>query len=83
MVMPAMSGTQLAKRIRDLRPETKVLFVSGYPDKQPVDGDPEATGHFLPKPFTRERLLRRVREVLDGVRPADVTGTEPRSASSA
>jgi PAS domain S-box-containing protein len=83
VVMPEMSGTQLAKRLRDLRPETKVLFVSGFPDKQSRDVDPEATGHFLAKPFNREKLLRRVREVLDGVRAADVTGTEPMSASSA
>jgi len=83
MVMPAMSGTQLAKQIRDLRPETKVLFVSGYPGKLPGRGDPDETGHFLPKPFSREKLLRRVREVLDGVRAADATGTEPMSAGSA
>lgn len=69
VVMPEMNGVELARLLSPARPEMKVLFVSGYPDET-VEGhgvvDPQTT--MLPKPFTPERLARKVREVLD--RPA-------------
>jgi len=60
MVMPGMSGEELAAAIRLRRAETKVLFVSGYPKRPQVSGSA-----FLPKPFTRGVLLEKIREVLD------------------
>ena len=66
VIMPGMSGRQLADRLRDLRPELKVLFVSGYTDDAIIrHGVLEPGIAFLQKPFTPESLSRKVREVLD------------------
>jgi PAS domain S-box-containing protein len=66
VVMPGISGLELARRLAPLRPKMKVLFMSGYTDdaitRKGVLG-PDAA--FLQKPFTPEVLARRVREVLD------------------
>jgi two-component system cell cycle sensor histidine kinase/response regulator CckA len=66
VIMPEMSGPQLADRLRERRPELKVLFVSGYTDDAIVrHGILEPGIAFLQKPFTPEALARKVREVLD------------------
>jgi PAS domain S-box-containing protein len=66
VIMPGMSGRQLADRLRDLRPGLKVLFVSGYTDDAIIrHGMLEPGIAFLQKPFTPESLTRKVREVLD------------------
>ncbi|MBI3662326.1 MAG: response regulator [Acidobacteria bacterium] len=70
VVMPGMSGRDLAKRVKQLRPEIKILFVSGYPDQAIVrHGVLDGGISFLPKPFSRYDLLRTVRDILD--RPAE------------
>jgi two-component system, cell cycle sensor histidine kinase and response regulator CckA len=66
VVMPQMSGRELAKRLLASRPEARVLYISGYTDDAVViqEGLTEDMA-FLQKPFTIERLSRKVREVLD------------------
>jgi PAS domain S-box-containing protein len=71
VIMPEMSGRQLADRLRDGRPELKVLFVSGYTDDAIIrHGILEPGIAFLQKPFTPEALARKVRAVLDEPLPS-------------
>jgi CheY-like chemotaxis protein len=67
VMMPGLTGRQVAERIRAARPEVRVLFVSGYVgDALARHGVSEPEARLLSKPFTAEALLRKVREVLDG-----------------
>jgi PAS domain S-box-containing protein len=66
VVMPKMGGRILAQELVRLRPETKVLFLSGYTDDEVLrQGIHEAEAAFLQKPFTPDGLAQKVREVLD------------------
>jgi len=65
VIMPGMGGKQLAEQLTGLRPATKVLYMSGYPDDGIVKSGILGSGMaFLEKPFTREILLRKVRQAL-------------------
>jgi two-component system cell cycle sensor histidine kinase/response regulator CckA len=68
VVMPGINGRVLAQQLAQNRPETKVVYMSGYTG-QTFSGhailDPGS--QFLAKPFTRDTLARRIREALDGV----------------
>ncbi len=67
MIMPGMSGRELAAMFHDLRPESKVLFMSGYsPDLLSKGGKIEEGIHFLQKPVSFDMLTTKVRELLDG-----------------
>jgi two-component system cell cycle sensor histidine kinase/response regulator CckA len=67
MVMPRMNGRELAERVSAMRPETKVLYMSGYaPEAILGRGLTNLIGPLLPKPFTPDDLLNKVREILDG-----------------
>lgn len=73
VIMPGMSGKDLAKKLKKMFPAMGVLFVSGYTDKKIVTRDIVGKGvTFLPKPFTPALLQLRIRDVLGkpGV-PAD------------
>ena len=66
VVMPGLSGRQLAEQLAQLRPDVKVLYASGYADNAIVHhGILESGIAYLQKPYTPETLGRRVREVLD------------------
>jgi two-component system cell cycle sensor histidine kinase/response regulator CckA len=66
VVMPGMSGQKLAERLALTHPKMRVLYMSGYTDDTTMrHGVLQAQMAFLSKPFTRESLLRNVREVLD------------------
>jgi nitrogen-specific signal transduction histidine kinase/ActR/RegA family two-component response regulator len=66
IVMPGMSGSELAKLLKPLYPEIKILYMSGYTDNAVVRHGVLKKGvNYIQKPFTTEGLARKVREVLD------------------
>ena len=66
VVMPGLSGRQVADQLKQLRPDTRVLYASGYTDDAVVrHGVLEAGIAYLQKPFTTGSLARKVRETLD------------------
>jgi PAS domain S-box-containing protein len=66
MVLPGLSGRSTAESIARTRPETKILYISGYSQEAVFGkGALSRDAAFLSKPFTLDGLLRRVRELLD------------------
>jgi signal transduction histidine kinase/CheY-like chemotaxis protein len=72
VVMPEMHGPALARQVLGLRPDTRVLYISGYSENEISDqGVIDPALEVLQKPFTKAVLIRKVREMLDGaVRPS-------------
>jgi DNA-binding NtrC family response regulator len=66
VVLPGRKGPETATQVRNIQPGARVLLMSGYTDPL-LDGNPlmEHGMPFIGKPFTRDALLRKVREVLD------------------
>jgi len=84
VVMRQIGGASLGQQMRGLRPETRILYMSGYTDDAVIrHGVPGHDTDLLQKPFTAEALIRKVREVLDEppteVRPR--VAPPPRAAS--
>ena len=65
VMMPGMSGPELIKRLAGIAPQARAVLMSGHADATVLSQMPALHGAFLPKPFTPERLARKVREVLD------------------
>jgi PAS domain S-box-containing protein len=66
MVLPKVSGPQVAERVSQLRPGVKVIYTSGYPGKAGMPNGQRQNGTaFFEKPFTPDTLVRKVRAVLD------------------
>jgi CheY-like chemotaxis protein len=66
VIMPGFSGTVLAERVAKIRPETKVLYASGFNGDSLIPLQVLGQEHaFLEKPFTRDGFLRKVRSLLD------------------
>jgi len=66
VVLPGIGGRELAEQVRQMRPGIKIIFASGYTDDMILQHqllDRNVT--LVQKPFTRETLARKVREVLD------------------
>ena len=66
VVMPGMSGPELASRLEELVPQTKILLMSGYTDNALVHhGVLPISVNFISKPFSSEGLVRQIRKILD------------------
>ena len=67
IVMPGMTGRQLADAAAQVQPDARVLFTTGYTRNAVVHGGVLDAGvAFLPKPFTVEQLATKVRATIDG-----------------
>ncbi|HTQ96389.1 MAG TPA: response regulator [Candidatus Acidoferrum sp.] len=65
VIMPGMSGPDLAKNLQALYPNLHVLYMSGYTDNKVIRrGDVDPGSNLLNKPFTREKLTTKVREMM-------------------
>ncbi len=66
VIMPGLSGREVAHQLLELRPQVRVLFMSGYTDDAIVhQGVLDEGANFIQKPFAPDALARKVREVLD------------------
>lgn len=73
VVMPGMNGTELAQHLRIIKPDLKILFMSGYADDVGI-GSQDQLSDYLQKPFTPEVLGQRIRRLLDAA-PFPQTGS--------
>jgi two-component system cell cycle sensor histidine kinase/response regulator CckA len=66
VVMPEMSGCKLVERLKEIHPEMKGLYMSGYTDQIILQHGVLKPGiNYIQKPFSIDRLVKKVREVLD------------------
>ena len=67
MILPKMSGAELAREVAEMSPDVLTLYISGYTDRGLIDYDPDSpTVGFLQKPFALRTLLEKLGA---GVRP--------------
>jgi len=81
VVMPGMSGPELAQRLRQRHPELRVLFMSGYSERGGNGRVGDLSGELLEKPFTRRQLDGRIRDTLAD-RPAQALAELPPDSST-
>jgi PAS domain S-box-containing protein len=82
VVMPHMTGPQLASRLRESHPGLRVLLMSGYPDEALEARGALPSGlEFLHKPFSNEALVERIRGVLDAQKPGNPPGVQESAGS--
>lgn len=75
LAMPRMNGSELADRVREINPKTKILFTSAFPEKAIVHQGVLNKGvALLQKPFTPSALAKKIREALD--QPAAAIGRD-------
>jgi len=77
VVMPGMRGTELAEKLKQLRPDIKVVYMSGYLDFAGKDGQFFDGSSFLQKPYSREELVRKIAEMV-----ADIPKARPSSQAA-
>ena len=83
MVMPGMGGRELAQHLITMKPDLRVLFMSGFTDDVGIlAGHEQGTSGFLQKPFTPELLARTVRKILDAASTNASQPTVNRGSSS-
>jgi signal transduction histidine kinase/ActR/RegA family two-component response regulator len=83
MVMPGMGGRELAQQLMTMKPDLRVLFMSGFTDDVGIlAGHEQGTSGFLQKPFTPEVLARTVRKILDAASSNTSQATVNRASSS-
>jgi DNA-binding NtrC family response regulator len=81
VIMPGMNGPALAKQVRALRPETKILYMTGYSGEF-VRADMLIPGvSFIQKPFTPDDLRRKIRKMLAQKTSSAAKGTAAGSGS--
>ncbi|MDP3092727.1 MAG: response regulator [Nitrospira sp.] len=80
VVMPGMNGTELAQHLRILKPDLRILFISGYADDVGI-GATDQLSDYLQKPFTPEALSQRIRHLLD-LAPLPQNGSPRKEAST-
>ena len=83
VVMPEMNGPALAQRLIGLRPELRVLFISGYAEMLTPPGDDNPNLGFLRKPFQASVLTGRVAQMLARTAPAPASGERVAMAGTA
>ena len=66
VVMPQLGGPELARQLKALRGDLKVLFMSGYAGESMLEEGHESGAAYLQKPFAPDALAGKIREVLDG-----------------
>jgi PAS domain S-box-containing protein len=65
MILPKMSGAELARELAKISPQAVTLYMSGYTDRELIDFDPASlTTGFLQKPFALQTLLQKLREMI-------------------
>jgi signal transduction histidine kinase len=83
MVMPGMGGRELAQHLTSIKPDLRILFMSGFTDDVGIlAGHEHGTSGFLQKPFTPEVLARTVRKILDAASAATPPTATKRAARS-
>jgi DNA-binding NtrC family response regulator len=66
VIMPQMSGPELAKRLKEVRPEIQVLYMSGYTDDKLAHlANPDGELALMQKPFHVHELVRKARELVE------------------